>query len=119
MGSVKRVTVATVLGLLLGFLAWLWAKWGTGTSIPWYGAAAIILSRGALGFAIGISALTIKWWLHGLLLGFIFSLPAAFGARWAGMEWIAGFTAVLVVGLVIGFLIEFVTSILFKAKVPG
>jgi hypothetical protein len=53
----------------------------------------------------------------GLAVGLIiFSLPAAFGALWAGMAWVPGFILALAAGLLIGLLIEFVTSVVFGAR---
>jgi len=117
--SAKRLSIATVLGLVFGFLSWLVAGYVVTTPIPWSGAVTIILGRGALGFAIGLSAWRISWWLHGLLLGFIFSLPAAFAALLFGMNWNPGFLAVLLGGLLIGFLIEFMTTVAFRAGVAA
>ena len=117
MMNAKRLWIATVLGLLFGLLAWLSARYLTTSPIPWSGATAIILSRGVLGLAIGLSTLRLAWWCHGLLLGFIFSLPPAFGALWVGMRWTPEFLAVLVGGLVIGFLIELIATVVLKAGV--
>lgn len=116
--STKRLWIATVLGLVLGFVEWLLARGAGAIEIPWTGMVTIILSRGVLGFAIAISCWRLRWWLHGLALGLIFSLPQAFGALWTGFGWLGGLAAVLIGGLVIGFLIELVTSVVFKARRP-
>ena len=120
--NVKRVLIATALGLVFGVLSWFLATYGAAKPIPRSAIATIILGRTVLGFAIGISAWRVSWWLHGLVLGFIFSLPAAFSARLMGtqigMQWTPDVAAVLVLvlGLVIGFLIELLTSVVFKAR---
>jgi hypothetical protein len=116
--NTKRLWIATVLGLVLGFVEWLLARGAGAVEIPWTGMVTIILSRGVLGFAIGISTWRLRWWSHGLALGLIFSLPQAFGALWVGFDWVGGLVAVLVLGLVIGLLIELVTSVVFKASGP-
>jgi hypothetical protein len=117
MVTTKRMFIATVLGLLLGVVEWQVAKASGTASIPWSGVCTIILGRAVLGFAIGVSASKMTWWLNGLVLGFIFSLPPAFGALWVGMKWAPGFVAAIVSGLIIGFLIELITTAGFKAKV--
>ena len=125
--NAKRLLIATALGLLFGLLNWLlvrnvamaplgWlgARNVAAPPLGWPGALIIILARGALGFAIGLSAWRIAWWLHGLLLGFIFSLPAAFVLLWLGTTWTFSPLPVLA-GMLIGFLIELITSVGFKA----
>ena len=89
--SAKRLLIATVLGFVCGLLSWVGARAVAPDPIPWPGVFAIILSRTVLGFAIGLSAWRVVWWLHGLVLGLIFSLPAAFGGLWMGMGWYPGF----------------------------
>ncbi len=56
-----------------------------------------------------------KWWLHGLLLGLILTLVPAFGVLWARMAWANEFVHVLVAGLLTGILVEFFTTVIFKA----
>ena len=58
--------------------------------------------------------------LHGIIWGLIFSLPAAFGAM-LGPEnpefsQTLMFASTLIMGIIYGFLIELITSVLFKAK---
>ncbi|MBI1786569.1 MAG: hypothetical protein HYR60_03320 [Acidobacteria bacterium] len=115
--NTKRLFIATILGLLFGLLNWLFVmNVITAPPLPlWPGALTIILGRGALGFAIGLSAWRIPWWLHGLVLGFIFSLPAAFVVPLLGMTWIFSPLPVLA-GMLIGLLIELITSVGLKAR---
>ncbi len=72
----------------------------------------ILFSRGITGFMIGISALKLRWWCNGILLGFIGSIPMAFPI----MNDLNIMIATLVMGIIYGFIIELVTSVLFKAK---
>ena len=115
----KRILVATITGLVFGAISYMLLHYShQATIIPRSGTLAIILSRGVLGFAIGISTCRISWWLHGIVMGFIFSLPGAFGAIWLGfgrpsLVW------VLILGIIFGFLVELVTSVLFKARMLG
>lgn len=113
--NTRRVSIATIFGLIFGFLAWLVASYVMTVPVPWQVDAALILAATAGGFAIGISALRIRWWLHGLLLGLIFSLTFAF-ALWAIKGCPYEFMYVLLSGLLIGFLIELFASVVFKAR---
>jgi len=110
------VVIATVVGVVLGVLLWLLAAQTVVRGISSPGAVALILSLAVAGFAIGISTLKLWWWLHGLLLGLIFVLPMSFAAVWAGLKWLPGFVFLLVGGLIGGFLVELLTSLVFRAR---
>lgn len=117
MVSGKRVLIATILGLICGVISYLMVKpYAPAGGIPASGALAIILGRGTMGFAIGISACQIRWWLHGIVMGFIFSLPGAFGSVWLGFGQ-ANLVRSLITGIVYGFLTELITAVVFKARV--
>ncbi len=116
----KRVIVATLSGLLFGFVCFGLASSGSGP-LPWPVAVEIVTSRTLIGFAIGISALPLgHWTVHGLLMGLFFSIPLAFGGLMAPANpqftktamWV--WTAVL--GMIYGLLIEVITTALFKAR---
>lgn len=116
----KRLLIATILGLLFGFVCFGFASGGEETLSPIL-AANIILGRMLIGIAIGISRFPMKHWsIHGLVMGLIFSLPAGFGAM-MGAE-TTDFSpnmlllSTIVMGMIYGLLIEFITSVLFKAK---
>ena len=120
MPKTKRIVVATLSGVLFGFVCYALASSG-----PEKLATPIILqlifSRTLIGFAIGISCLSLKHWsIHGLIMGLVFSLPLAFSGLMApespefsktGM-----FVWTIILGMIYGLLIEVITSILFKAK---
>jgi hypothetical protein len=114
--SVKRVVIATVVGLVLGVLLWLLAARAVAQGVPGCGAAAMILGLAVVGFVIGISGLRWCWWVHGLLLGAIALLPLSLAGVWAGLKWWPGFVFLLVAGLIGGFLTELVTSLVFRAR---
>lgn len=116
MVNLKRVTVTTLLGLAFGVISWEWAMLG-GHIFPWSGVVAIILTRTLMGFVIGISAWEIGWWLHGLLIGLLFGVPSGFTAIWTGYGWTA-FAYTIGSGILFGFLIELITSLGFRAKMP-
>ena len=102
----NRVIIATIIGLILGLLFWL--IFSPTASLGFW---KIFLTGGLLGFVIGISALRMGWWLHGIIMGIVVTLPVAvIMAKW----WL-----VLIVGLVIGFLIELITAVIFRAQPFG
>ena len=116
----KRLIIATLLGVVFGFVCYGFASGGE-NEIPTILAVNIILGRTLIGVAIGISRFSLKHWsLHGTIMGLIFGLPAAFGAM-LGPEnpefsHTMLFVLTIVMGIVYGFLIELITSVLFKAK---
>jgi len=110
----KRVIIATLCGILFGFVCL-----GLASSNPDSESTlepmvklSIVLGRAMLGFIIGISALRMQWWLHGMVLGVIASIPMAIPVM-HDMNIAIG---TVVMGLIYGFLIELITSILFKSK---
>jgi len=116
----KRIIVATLSGLLFGFVCLGIASSSPG-ALAWPVAAQVVVSRTLIGFAIGISCISLKHWaIHGVLMGFIFSLPLAFSGLMApespeyskaGM-----FLWTVILGMIYGLLIEVITSVVFKAK---
>lgn len=123
MSNAKRTTIATLSGVLFGFVCFGLASSGP-AELAWPIAFQIILSRTLIGFAIGISSLRLRHWsIHGLVMGIIFSLPLAFSGLMApeNPEYskTSIFISTIVLGMVYGLLIELITSVLFKAKVKG
>lgn len=116
----KRLIIATLLGVLFSFVCYGMASSGQ-NEVPVFLAINIILGRTLIGFGIGISRFLFKHWsLHGLLMGLIFSLPAGFGAMLGpeNPEFSHSmlFISTMVMGMIYGFLIELITSAVFKAK---
>ncbi len=113
----KRVIIATVLGIIFGLVCMFLAKSNPdpanplGPEILW----SIVAGRALMGFMIGISALKLQWWLHGIIIGFIASIPMAIPI----IDDIQIFIGTFVMGMIYGFLIELITSVLFKAKAVG
>ena len=120
MKNTKRIIIATLFGVVFGFACFGLASGGP-NALPWPVSVQIITSRTLIGFAIGISALTMGHWsIHGLIMGLIFTIPLAFSGLLApdnpefskaGM-----FIWTVILGMVYGFFIELITSVLFKAK---
>lgn len=116
----KRLIIATLSGLLFGFVCFGFACSGGNEISQWLGIS-IIAGRTLMGFGIGISRFSMKHWaIHGIVMGFLFSIPAAFGAMLGpeNPEMSPGMIAIstVVMGIIYGFLIELITSVLFKAK---
>jgi len=82
--------------------------------------ASIFTGRVLIGFVIGISGLKMIWGLHGILIGLIVSIPTSIGAMIGSNaqfgKWELFFMT-LIMGAIYGFMIELVTSGIFKAKV--
>lgn len=110
----KRFFIALLFGLIFGFVCWGLAA--SKNPIPWSLAVSIIISRTLIGFVIGISVLKWNWWLHGIVIGAVFSLPMGFAALAGPMGAWSIFWGSIVMGIVYGFLIELFTTVAFKAK---
>lgn len=116
----KRLIISTILGLVFGFVCYGLAASGS-NDMSTILALNIILGRTLIGVAIGISRFTLKHWsLHGITMGFVFSLPAGFGAM-LGPEnpefsHAMLMTSTIVLGMIYGFLIELITTVVFKAR---
>jgi MFS family permease len=115
--TTKRVLVTTVCGFIFGLICMTLASSNPNPIEPvtattkWL----IILSRTMMGFMIGISALRLSWWLHGILIGFIASIPMAIPVLTVGGIAIG----TVVMGIIYGFLTELIASKLFKVKPVG
>lgn len=115
----KRMWIATISGLIFGFVCNGFASSG-GNDISIWLSLSIITSRTLLGFGIGISKFKVHWVLNGIIMGIIFSIPSAFGSMMGpeNPEFPPSMIAIstIVMGMIYGFLIELITSIIFRAK---
>ena len=116
----KRVIVATGSGVLFGFVCFGLAASSSG-ALPLPVVFQIIASRTLIGFAIGISSLSlIHWSVHGLFMGLLFSLPLGFSGLMAPdnpeFTKTAMWVWTVVLGMIYGLLIELITSVFFKAR---
>jgi hypothetical protein len=112
---VKRISVATFIGLICGVICMMLAS--SNAPIPWAIKMQILANRTLIGLAIGISALKMKWWLRGPLLGFVFSLPLGFSSMMAsGYAPIWMFTITVLMGIIYGFIIDLFTTVVLKAE---
>lgn len=120
MEKAKRLIIATLAGVLFGFVCFGFASSGP-QPLPWPVAVQIILSRTLIGVGIGLSRFTFGHWaIHGLVIGLLFSLPLAFSGYMApdspDMSKDTMFIWTVLLGMIYGLLIELITSVLFKAK---
>lgn len=118
--KLKRLIISTISGVIFGFVCYGFASHGP-NEISTILALNIILGRALIGVAIGISRFPLKHWsLHGIIMGLIFSLPTGFGAMLGPEN--PNFThttlmiSTIVMGMIYGFLIELITSVIFKAR---
>lgn len=111
----KRIIITTIFGVIFGFVCYGLAR--SDGPMFWFIAISIILSRTLMGFAIGISTLRMRWWLHGIIMGGIFSLPMAFNSFFTPQNPIYIFIGTIVMGIIYGFLIELFTTVVFKQGV--
>jgi len=114
--SAKRVIIATICGLLFGFVCLGLASSNPNPAQQLTSSAKllIVISRTMLGFTIGISALRLQWWMHGIVIGIIASIPMAIPV-WGNNS---VFIGTFVMGIIYGVLTELITSVIFKAKQP-
>ena len=113
--TTKRVVIATICGFIFGFVCLFLASFNPEEPLPNMVKWSIVVGRTLLGFTIGISAIRLNWWLHGIVLGIIVSIPMAIPVL-DRMEIAIG---TVVMGIIYGFLTELITTILFKAKAAG
>ncbi len=106
-----RLLLTTALGFVFGVVCWLLASSGQ-PSMPAGMAWSIIFSRVLIGFVIGISAWKINYMLHGIILGFIVSIPMALGSL--SFQGIKIFLGTLIMGIIYGFLIELIVHLIIK-----
>lgn len=118
MNNLKRIIITAILGLVSGAIA-VWMVNNAGDNpLPPEINLRMIITFGFMGFIIGISSLRWHWALHGVfiggLVGFIEGL-----ASYALINLVELLIIPIIFGMVIGFLIELITSIGFKASVSS
>jgi hypothetical protein len=110
MKKAKRVIIATLSGVLFGFICF-----GIASSGPAKLAMPVVLqiitSRTLMGFAIGISCIFLRHWtIHGLVFGMIFSIPLALSGLMApeypDFSKASIFISTIVMGMIYGLIIE-------------
>jgi len=113
----KRVIIATIFGFITGILCFLGSKYSAEMKIDTAMFFYILVSRGLIGFVIGISAWRLSWALHGIIIGLIVGLPFAISAFFNPVTGgVGNFFLLLAFGVLWGFIIELFTTVVFKAK---
>ena len=122
--TAKRLLVAIVTGFLCACVCLALASSSPG-ELQGPIVFQILASRTLIGVAIGISAFSfVHWSLHGLLMGMLFSIPLAASGLMAPdnpeFSKTAMFVTTVVLGMVYGLVIEFVTTVVFQSPMrPG
>jgi hypothetical protein len=115
--TTKRVLIATICGFIFGIVCMLLASSNPdateqlSTSLK----LTLVFGRTLMGFTIGVSALRLSWWLHGIVIGIVTSIPMALPI----MDRVDIMIGTIVMGIIYGVLTELITSIVFKAKPVG
>jgi hypothetical protein len=113
-----RLLVTTILGFLFGIVCWLLASGGRQqmpADMSWAAMSwSIIFSRALIGFVIGISAWKINHMIHGIIIGFVVSIPMALGSL--AFQGFKIFLGTLIMGMIYGFLIELISHLIVKEK---
>jgi len=108
----KRLVISVILGMLAGLACAYLSKPQLMAHFPVIMVSpmmcATALNRTIIGLLIGVSAWRMPWMIHGIVIGFLGSLPLAAPAGQA-------FFLIAGAGIVWGFLIELLLNLVFKA----
>jgi hypothetical protein len=115
MMRVKRLVVSTIFGFVAGIICYLGGKYGLKDDISTAMVLYILVNRALIGFVIGISPFRMRWALHGLLMGLIVGVPFTAGCLLEESN-LETAIAALILGALYGLMIEFFTSIVFRAR---
>ena len=111
----KRIIVGTIFGFIAGLLCYVGGfMLGIGYGYTIFQIINVFVNRMLIGFVIGISALKLKWYIHGLVIGEIVGLPFFFYDLILGAD-SSLLIVVLIASGVFGILIEYFTSFVFNA----
>ena len=111
----KRLWIALIGGIFAGLICGGSGYSSTPEEIRTMAFVSAVLNRAFIGFAIGISCWQIGWIRHGILLGFIGSLPLSVPLIFTDQAGLWIFVMYTVAGIVWGFLIELFATVIFKA----
>ena len=110
----RRLFIATAFGYVAGIICYLGGKYGLKDDISPAMLLYILVNRAWIGFAIGMSPFRMHWALHGLLMGLIAGLPFTVGCLLEESN-VETAVAALILGALYGLMIEFFTSVVFRA----
>jgi hypothetical protein len=107
--------VATASGFVTGVICYVGGRFGLKDEISTIMLLYILVNRTLIGFVIGVSSLRLRWAVHGTLIGMIVGLPFTAGCI-LEKDNVETAIAAFVLSGVYGFLVELITSRVFKAK---
>jgi hypothetical protein len=113
----KRIAIAIVFGLVAGGLCATAAFYGgilefTVANLLW-----VLLNRAVMGFAIGASGLSLRWPWNGIIVGWVVGSIFSY-SLYMNAPGILPLVNAVVNGL-FGLMIEFFTTVVFKAPAPA
>jgi hypothetical protein len=111
----KRLWIALFFGVLAGLACGFMSRSGVKPELMNMVFLSAFLNRVLIGFLIGVSCWRVGWILHGILMGFIGSLPLAIPLIITPDGGLTIALMYIVAGIVWGFLIELFTTVVFKA----
>lgn len=111
----RRITIATLFGVLAGVICATGGFLGgilefTAANLVW-----VLLNRAVMGFAIGASGLRLPWAWNGLVMGLVVGSVFSYSLYLNRGDVMLPLINGLVNGL-FGLMIEFFTSVVFKAR---
>ncbi len=110
----KRIIIAIIFGLFAGVICASGAFLGgilpfTAANLVW-----VLLNRAVMGFAIGASGLPVRWAWNGVIMGLVVGSVFSYSLYVNRGDVMLPLVNALVNGL-FGLMIEFFTSVVFKA----
>lgn len=112
----KRFWLCLICGIVAGLICGWTGCSQTPKDIRTMVFLSALLNRTFIGFVLGISAWKMGWALHGMVIGFLGTLPMSFPLIFNAQAGFGVFAMYTIAGIVWGFLIELVASALFKAR---
>ena len=112
--SQKRIIIATLFGFLSGIFCYILGRYAAGFDINLSNFSMLLAHRTLLGFVLGISVLKWHWVLHGIFIGLIVGIPDFHLFNMISGDFNSGIYFFF--GAIWGLMIEFFTTIVFKAK---
>ncbi len=113
--SLKRVAIATLFGLVMGGICATGAFTAGFLTFSTMNLVWVLLNRGVMGFAIGISGLKLHWAWNGTLLGLVVGSVFSY-SLFMNMGPVAVPFINAAVNGIFGLIIEFFTTVVFKQR---
>ena len=107
--KLSRLVTTTLLGVVFGIICMILFKYTAGVGY-WPMGVSYLLHHAVMGLVIGASSLKMNWAVHGVFWGGLFGLFLAIGS----IETALASWAVFIAVVIWGFLIETLTTNVFK-----